>query len=136
MYLEIYRIIEARVSELGPWHVAPALGDEPPYPAVQPYLHNDEDKRTGTTRFRELKWAIKITVAHDETPGAAQEQMMGILDALRDGFDQWVPDGYTGIQTGFHVDTVRIEGYRDHGETIYLMILSLRVIPQAFGQLP
>lgn len=134
MYADIYSVIVARLAALSVSNVDTALGDPPALPAVQPYLVQDKEIATKPTVIRELVYGVKVTVGHNDTGGAAQLEMLALLDTIRDGFAGWRPDDCVGIQGAFSVPDVRIEDFKDHGSTVYLVVLKLRVSPQTFNR--
>ena len=135
MYQELYEAVADRLNALLPANVAPALGADPPLPACQPYLAGDRGIKVNTTRARELTWVIKVSVGHSDLEGAAQDEIMALLDTIRDGFDNWQPDGHLGLQGPFRVKEIRIEDFQDHGNTVYLVILTVRVIPAVYEKI-
>jgi len=132
MYSEVFTIITDRMAAIGLANVDTALGDEPPLPAVQVYLAKDNEVKTQTIVIRELLWGVKVTVGHNNTDGAAQAEMLTILDTIRDGFAGWLPTSCVGIQDGFRVQVVAVEDYKDHGSTVYTAVLAVRVVPDTF----
>jgi len=132
MYAELYQAIEDRLTGLGLANVSPALGGDPPLPACQPYFIGDKAAQVNTTKFRELIFGVKVTVGHFEQPGAAQNEAMTLLDTIRAGCDKWQPENIHGLQGPVRVRDIRIEDFRDHGSTVYLVLLAVRVIPAVF----
>jgi len=134
MYTDLYEVITDRLTALGFANVDTALGDEPPLPAVQAYLAEDKEVKHDTTVIRELTYTVKVTVGHNETGGSAQQEILAMLDTHRDGFAGWRPPDLVGIQGSFSVPSIRIEDFKDHGSTVYLVFLRLRVIPGTFNR--
>ncbi|HEB51574.1 MAG TPA: hypothetical protein ENI89_13285 [Desulfobulbus sp.] len=132
MYTDLFDVITDRLADLGVANVGTALGGEQPLPSVQPYLAEDKEQQTGTTVFREIVFAVKVTVGHNDNELAAQAEMLGLLDTVRDGFHGWRPPDCVGIQRGFRVPAVRLEEFRSGGSTVYLVLLQVRVIPETF----
>jgi len=132
MYHDLYTVITDRLTALGLNNVATGIGDVPPLPACQVWLGEDKFITDAPAVIRELTWALQVTVGHNDTDGAAQLQMHGYLDTIRDGFSDWRPGDCVGLQGAFSVPTLRIESYKDHGSTVYLAALLIRVFPQSF----
>ncbi len=132
MYSDIYDIITERLTALGLLNVGTALGDQPPLPATQPFLSEDKEVSLKPVVIRELTYMIKVTVGNNETAGAAQTEMLELLDLIRDGFAGWRPENLVGIQRSFSVPSVRISDFKDHGSLEYLVFLRLRVNPKSF----
>lgn len=132
MYSDIYDVIGERLTELGLENVDTALGDQPPLPAVQPFFSEDKELAKKPVVIRGLTYMVKVTVGHNETPKAAQTEMLGLLDTIRDGFADWRPDDLVGVQGSFSVLSVQIADFKDHGRLEYLVFLRLRVNPKSF----
>ncbi|MBV5305567.1 MAG: hypothetical protein J0652_02615 [Desulfobulbaceae bacterium] len=133
----IFEMITARLESLGLFAtVGSALTDGPgALPAAEVWLADDKEKTETPAVLRELTWIVRVSASHEEDTGEMQANMFALLDAVRDTFVAWPPDGYIGVKRWWHVPQIKIESYKDHGSLVYLVAMSLEVLPSTFRKI-
>ncbi len=135
MYVDLYDVFAEQLTALGFANVGTAVGEQPALPSVQPFLSEDKEVTKENVVIREVVYILKVTVGHNETPKAAQTEMLGLLDTIRDGFAGWRPENLEGIQGSIAVPSIQLSDFKDHGNLEYLVFLRLRVIPRTFKRI-
>ncbi len=128
----IYTLITDHLAEIGLVNPTTGVGAPPPLPATQVWLAEDKTESDRPESLRAQVWACQLTVAHSETPGEAQAKMLEMVGKVRSGFTGWRPTGVVGIHGGFSVPLIKIEGFSERGNLVYLCALSIRVSPKTF----
>lgn len=135
IYQPLYEVITARFAEIAALSVVPALSTAKRVPPLADlWLAEDREIESQPAEIRELVFVAEVEVAHQEPAGDSQQQMHGLLDAVRAQFRAWRPADCKGLRGAFSVPLIKAKSYQDHGPTVYLVSLAVRVYPGAFAR--
>ena len=110
--------------------VVPALHpDQVPIPSAEVWLAEDKLVEDMPEKTRDLIYQVQITVGYQED-GTVQSVLHPMLDAIRNSFSAWEPD-FIGLMPAT-VPSIKIAGHEDHGKTIYVAQILIRVFPETF----
>jgi len=128
---QLFQAILSKITAMGAFaSVTPALrSDAVVYPAAEVWLAEDKQVADSPAVTRDLTYVIQITAGHRED-NAVQTVLHPLLDTLRSEFSNWLPD-FVGLMPAT-VPVIKIASHEDHGKTVYVLHIVIRVYINTF----